>query len=215
MITPYGAHQDSHVQRSMAEVRSDFDCQCYRQPCRQSTPMATESARQPGGKLKSGFSAVKGLSFPYFQPPMLGCPILRALCEGWEKQMVRVSVLERSLHFGPRTSITTALRSKGLGIVLSCSCTLKYANSRGRGNVVIPKGFPRSVGRVESRPLGFPCFPYSVISMACFGNAFHKVTITAKAHFGNRNRLSEMATIWQRASHLSMSELAIMRLLTF
>jgi hypothetical protein len=68
---------------------------------------------------------------------------------------------------------------------------------------------------VESRPLGFPPFPYSVISMACFGNAFHKVTITAKAHFGNRNHLSEMATIWQRASHLSMSELAIMRRLTF
>jgi hypothetical protein len=29
---------------------------------------------------------------------------------------------------------------------------------------------------VESRLLGFP---YSVISMACFGNAFHKITITA------------------------------------
>jgi hypothetical protein len=92
-----------------------------------------------------------------------------------------VSVLERSLHFGPRTSVTTPLRSKGLGFGLSC--TLKYASSRGHGNVAIPKGFPRSVGRVESRLLGFPCFPYSVISMACFGNAFHKVTITAKALF--------------------------------
>ena len=48
---------------------------------------------------------------------------------------------------------------------------------------------------MESRLLGFPCFPYSVISMACFGNAFHKVTITAKARFGNRNHLSEMATL--------------------
>src|SRR5580692_5242977 len=28
-------------------------------------------------------------------------------------------------------------------------------------------GFPKSVGRVGSRLLGFPCFPYSVISMAC------------------------------------------------
>src|SRR5882757_1146547 len=36
---------------------------------------------------------------------------------------------------------------------------------RGRGNVVIPKGFPKSVGR---RLYGFPPFPYSVISMACF-----------------------------------------------
>src|SRR3979409_567746 len=103
-----------------------------------------------------------------------------------------VSVLERSLHFGPRTSITTSLRSKGLGFGLSCSCTLKYASSRGRGNVVIPKGFPRSVGRVESQEAGLPPFPYSVISKACFGKAFHKVKITAKARFGNKNNLSEM-----------------------
>jgi hypothetical protein len=39
---------------------------------------------------------------------------------------------------------------------------------RGRGYVGIPKGFPKSVGRVGSRLHGFPCFPYSVISMACF-----------------------------------------------
>jgi hypothetical protein len=38
---------------------------------------------------------------------------------------------------------------------------------RGRGNVGILKGFPKSVGRVESRLYRFPCFPYSVISMAC------------------------------------------------
>jgi hypothetical protein len=31
--------------------------------------------------------------------------------------------------------------------------------------------------------------------MACFGNAFHKITITAKARFGTRNHLSEMPTI--------------------
>ena len=105
-----------------------------------------------------------------------------------------MSVLERSLHFGPRTSVTTPLRSKGLGFGLSSSCTLKYVSSRGRGNVVIPKGFPRSVGRVESRLLGFPCFLYSVICTTCFGSAFHKVTITAKARFGNRNHLSEMPT---------------------
>jgi hypothetical protein len=30
------------------------------------------------------------------------------------------------------------------------------------------QGFPRGVGRVESRLYGFPCFPYSDISMACF-----------------------------------------------
>jgi hypothetical protein len=31
-----------------------------------------------------------------------------------------------------------------------------------------PQGFPRGVGRVESRLFGFPCFPYPGISMACF-----------------------------------------------
>ena len=71
-----------------------------------------------------------------------------------------------------------------------------------RVNGVIPKGFPRSVGRVESRLLGFPCFPYSVISVACFGSAFHNVTITAKARFENRNHLSEMATV-QKCGSLS------------
>jgi hypothetical protein len=36
------------------------------------------------------------------------------------------------------------------------------------GMCEIPKGFPRGVGRVESRFFGFPCFPYPGISMACF-----------------------------------------------
>jgi hypothetical protein len=31
-----------------------------------------------------------------------------------------------------------------------------------------PQGFPRGMGRVESRLYGFPCFPYPVISTACF-----------------------------------------------
>jgi hypothetical protein len=31
-----------------------------------------------------------------------------------------------------------------------------------------PQGFPRGVGRVESRLYGFPGFPYPGISMACF-----------------------------------------------
>jgi hypothetical protein len=95
----------------------------------------------------------------------------------------QVSVLERPLHFGPRTSITTPLRSKGFGFGLSCFCALKYASSRGRGNVAIPKGFPKSVGRVESRLLGFPCFPYSVISMACFGKAHPEITVGAMGRF--------------------------------
>jgi hypothetical protein len=42
------------------------------------------------------------------------------------------------------------------------------SSRRDRWNVGIPKGFPKSVGRVGSRHHGFPCFPYSVISMVCF-----------------------------------------------
>jgi len=95
-----------------------------------------------------------------------------------------VSVPEHPLHFGPGTSITTPLKSKGLGFGLSWSCILKYANSRGCGNVVIPQGFPKSVGRVESRFLGFPCFPYSVISMACFGNARRTIKIPKRPGLG-------------------------------
>jgi hypothetical protein len=60
--------------------------------------------------------------------------------------------------------------------------------------VGIPKGFPKSVGRVESRLL--LGFSYSVIFTACFGSAFQKVIITAKPRFDNRNHLSEMATNW-------------------
>jgi hypothetical protein len=41
---------------------------------------------------------------------------------------------------------------------------------RDRGNVGIPKGFAKSVGRVGSRHHGPPCFPYSVISMVCFSS---------------------------------------------
>ena len=44
---------------------------------------------------------------------------------------------------------------------------------------------------MESRLLGFPCFPYSVIPMACFRNECRKITITAKARFRNGNCLSE------------------------
>jgi hypothetical protein len=48
---------------------------------------------------------------------------------------------------------------------------------------------------VESWLLGFPPFPYSFISMAWFGNALHKITLTAKTLLGNRNHLSAMAPI--------------------
>ena len=53
-----------------------------------------------------------------------------------------------------------------------------------------PEGISKECGKGEGRLLGFPCFPYSVISTARFGSAFHNVTITAKARFENRNHTS-------------------------
>jgi hypothetical protein len=51
----------------------------------------------------------------------------------------------------------------------------KYISGRsGRGNVGIPKGFPKSVGRWEAA-LWLSTFPYSVISMACFQRRRSKV----------------------------------------
>jgi hypothetical protein len=54
------------------------------------------------------------------------------------------------------------------------------------------------LGAVELTQLSFPWFPYSVISMACFGNASHKATITAKGCFRNGNHLSELPTLSAR-----------------
>jgi hypothetical protein len=92
------------------------------------------------------------------------------------RMIARVSVPGHSLHV-PRGG-----GGLGWGLRLVFAVVSEYlSRSRGRGNVVIPKGSPRRVGRVETRPLGFPCFPYSVISMPAFGNAYHKITVTAKA----------------------------------
>ncbi len=70
------------------------------------------------------------------------------------------------------TSVTTPSRCQRSGLkLLHLSLALFlyiYARRRGRGNVVIPKGFPKSVGRMGRRNYGFPCFPHSVIPMACF-----------------------------------------------
>jgi len=67
-----------------------------------------------------------------------------------------------ALRCGPETSVTSPLRCGRV------EWARKDISSRlGRGNVGIPKGFPKSVGRVGSRHHGFPCFPYSVIPMAC------------------------------------------------
>jgi hypothetical protein len=44
----------------------------------------------------------------------------------------------------------------------------KYIQSSSPWECGNPDGFPKSVGRVESRHHGFPCFPNSAISMACF-----------------------------------------------
>jgi hypothetical protein len=48
---------------------------------------------------------------------------------------------------------------------------------------------------VESRLLGFPCFPYSVISMALLWKRVSQNNTHREGRFSNRNHLSEMATI--------------------
>jgi hypothetical protein len=62
--------------------------------------------------------------------------------------------------------------------------------------VKIPKGFPKNVGRVESRLLGFPYFPYSVISMACFGMRVQRAKLPKIPFHGNLDRIlkSEVST---------------------
>ena len=79
-------------------------------------------------------------------------------CEG----ATRLNVLERSLHVGPRTFITTPLRSKGLEFGLSCSCILKYASSRGRGNGGNPEGISKECGKS-----GKPASWLSMLSTLC------------------------------------------------
>ena len=41
-----------------------------------------------------------------------------------------------------------------------------------------------------SRLYGFPCFPYSVISMVCFESAYSKTAVSTKARV--RDHMSEM-----------------------
>ena len=53
-----------------------------------------------------------------------------------------------------------------------------------------PQGFPRGVGRVESRLYGFPCFPHPGISMAGFLAVFGFIipALRARAHRAERNK---------------------------
>jgi hypothetical protein len=50
--------------------------------------------------------------------------------------------------------------------------------------VGILKGFPKSVGSVESRLYGFPRFPHSVISMACLGGRDQNVKLPKSPFVG-------------------------------
>jgi len=105
-------------------------------------------------------------------------PRARARTNKEDKPRSGVSVPERSLHFGPETSVTSPLRWRWIEYR---GHEKRYIQSSRPGNVGILKGFPKSVGRVGSRHHGFPCFPYSVISMACFlpGDAGFTATSTS------------------------------------
>jgi hypothetical protein len=75
--------------------------------------------------------------------------------------------------------------------------------------VGIPKGFPQSVERVGSQLHGFPPFPYSVISMACFSHRECWIDRYAAPSAMCNNCRKMLSSILQ----LSMSALAIYRLL--
>ena len=80
------------------------------------------------------------------------------------------------------------------------------SSRRGRGNVGIPKGFPKSVGRVGSRLHGFPCFPYSVISMACFSPG----KCWMNRYAANQRNLPHSPPDDPGAHRMSLSDLAIL-----
>jgi hypothetical protein len=90
------------------------------------------------------------------------------------------------LRFRPETWFTTPMRRKRprCGFSAGFAGPDTYSSRRRScGNVVIPKGFPRGVGRVESRLFGFPCFPHPVISIACLGRAFFHPLAAARNRF--------------------------------
>ena len=72
-----------------------------------------------------------------------------------------------------------------------------------------PDGISKECGKGGKQLLGFPCFPYSVISMACLGNAFHQATLTAKASWGQGSLVwmdkSLLRSIWCTSAELSGS----------
>jgi DNA-binding transcriptional LysR family regulator len=73
---------------------------------------------------------------------------------------------------------------EGVRITLAGEMVLAYAKETLRAREELLE-MARAVHLGEAPPLrlGFPCFPYSVISMACFGNGFHKLTIIAKTRW--------------------------------
>jgi hypothetical protein len=86
----------------------------------------------------------------------------------WAAALFGIAVSEMGLK--PRRSAegTVAGKIRNRRQVSALHVCILWNPTGGVGNVGIPKGFPKSVGRVGSRLHGFPCFPYSVISMACF-----------------------------------------------
>jgi len=72
------------------------------------------------------------------------------------------------LHSGPGTWFTSPRGESGSG----CGFAAGFAGLKGIAVEAVGmwesrRDFQRSVGRVESRLHGFPCFPHPVISMAC------------------------------------------------
>jgi hypothetical protein len=76
--------------------------------------------------------------------------------------------LAKTMHLSPEINVGIAWAWSGRLEGQLTFATVSPYHLSVPGHALIPKGFPKSVGRVESRHHGFPCFPHSVISMACF-----------------------------------------------
>jgi hypothetical protein len=86
-------------------------------------------------------------------------------------------------------SLTLLGLSFGLGLVLAF--VSKYLTGRrGRGNVGIPTGFPKSVGRVgQAGFMAFHAFHTLSFPWPVLGNTYSKTTVSTEARFRQQERL--------------------------
>ena len=126
---------------------------------------ANRSLRQLNTRWAPHFSKQSlGHAARVFAPTLFALAFASAAHAQGTMDFSGVSVLERSLHFGPRTSITAPLRCNGLGFGLSCSLQFEICQQSRPWECGNPEGISKECGKGGKRLHGFACFPYSVIS---------------------------------------------------